>query len=784
MTLEIIIVLAILLVAVVLFITEWIKMEVVALLVMVTLAVTGLVTPAEALSGFSNPAVITVLAMFIIGGGLTRTGVANIIGRQILRLAGEGEVRLTVVIMTTAAVMSGFMNNVGVAALMLPVVMDLARHTGNSPSRLLMPLAFGSLLGGLLTLIGTPTNLLISDALLENGLTPFGLFDFTPIGTIITTGGILYMVIAGRRLLPRRVPAVRATAAAAVDLGQVYELRENLAVLPVPDGSPLAGKNLVQSRLGTALLFNVVAVLRNGQVELAPKPDFVLRGGDRLVVQGRTDTLTELRRLRYQPVELEGPALNRLITGETAVVEVSLSPQSDLIGRSLLESDLRRRLGVTVLAIRNDKQLRRTNFQDLPLRAGDRLVLFGAAAQLAGLTGSEYFNVVRPVAAGELDETYQLSERFLALRVLPESSLAGRTLAAGRLGDAWGLSVLAIGRGDQTLVLPEAAETIRPDDILLVQGRAEELETLRGLQALAVEPQSAADLAGLESARIGLAEVVLSPHSRLVGQSLRRINFRDKYDLNVVAVWREGEAYRTNLRDLPLRLGDALLVYGTREKVNQLGQEPDFLVLTEAAQEPPRLDKAPLAGLIMLAVLVPVFLEWLPIAIAGMMGATLMILLGCLTVEEAYRFIDLKGIFLIAGMLPLGIAMEQTGAAALVAGRVIDALDQFGPYAILIALFLLTMLATQFVPSAAVAVLMSSIALSSAAGLGLSPYPLMMVVAVATCGTFLSPVSHPANVMIMGPGGYRFSDYTRVGLLLSLVLLVLTLIFVPIFWPF
>lgn len=783
MTVEIALVLAILLVAVLLFVTEWIKMEVVALLVLVALAVTGLVTPAEALSGFSNPAVITVLAMFIIGGGLTRTGVANIIGRQILRLAGEREVRLIIVIMTTAAVMSGFMNNVGVAALMLPVVMDLARHTGNSPSRLLMPLAFGSLLGGLLTLIGTPTNLLVSDALLESGLRPFGLFDFTPIGLIVTIGGILYMVFIGRHFLKERVPAVRATQAAAVDLGRVYELQEHLAVLQLPSGSPLAGKNLVQSRLGTALLFNVVAVLRNGQVELAPKPDFILRDGDRLVIQGRADTLAELQRLRYQPVELPEPGLSRLITGETAVVEASLSPQSELIGHNLLESDLRRRLGVTVLAISNPDQLRRTNFQDIPLRAGDRLVLFGAAANLVSVTESGFFNHVRPVAAGELDGNYQLQERFLALRVLPESSLAGRTLADSRLGDALGLSVLAIRRGDETQVLPEAAATVMPDDILLIQGRAEDLDTLRGLQALAIEPQSAADLAGLESARIGLAEVVLSPHSRLVGQSLRRMNFRDKYDLNVVAIWREGEAYRTNLRDLPLRLGDALLVYGTRENVNQLGQEPDFLVLTEAAQEPLRLDKAPLAGLIMLAVLVPVFLEWLPIAIAGLMGATLMILLGCLTIEEAYRFIDLKGIFLIAGMIPLGVAMEQTGAAALIAGQVIDALDRFGPYAIMAALFLLTTAATQFVPSAAVAVLMSSIALSSAGGLGLSPYPLMMVVAVATCGTFLSPVSHPANVMIMGPGGYRFADYTRVGLLLSLVLLVLTLIFVPIFWP-
>jgi di/tricarboxylate transporter len=783
MTVEIALVLAILAAAVVLFVTERIKMEVVALLVLVALAVTGLVTPAEALSGFSNPAVITVLAMFIIGGGLSRTGVANIIGRQIMRLAGEGEVRLIAIIMITAAVMSAFMNNVGVAAMMLPVVMDLARRTGNSPSRLLLPLAFGSLLGGMLTLIGTPTNLLISDALRENGLTPFGLFDFTPIGTVITIGGVLYMMVLGRRLLPTRIPAPKAGESNETDLGQIYDLREHLSILRIPDDSPLAGKNLVQSRLGTGLQFNVVAILRNGQLELAPKPEAVLRGGDRLVVQGRSDSLDNLRRLQYQSVKEEALTFNRLIAKDISIVEANVSPRSDLIGQSLFESDLRHRFGVTVLAIQNQEGLRRTNFQNIPLRAGDRLIMLGDRERLVALAESDSFNHVRQVEAEELTETYQLHERFLALQVTAESALAGRSLAESRLGDAWGLSVLAILRNGETQIMPEAGEIVQPEDTLLVQGRAEDLQTLRGLQLLELEPQSAADLAALESARVGLAEVVLSPHSRLVGQSLRRINFRDKYDLSVVAIWREGQAYRTNLRDMPLRLGDALLVYGTREKVNQLGSEPDFLVLTEAAQEPLRLEKAPVAALIMLAVLIPVVLEWLPISITGLMGATLMMLLGCLTVEEAYRFIDLKGIFLIAGMLPLGIAMEQTGAAALVAEVVIGSLDNYGPYAVIIGIFLLTTVATQFIPSAAVAVLMSSIALSSAANLNLSPYSLMMLVAMATCGTFLSPISHPANVMVMGPGGYRFADYMRVGLVLSLVMLVLLLIFLPIFWP-
>jgi len=783
MTTEIILVLTILLIAVILIVTERIKMEVVALLVLVTLAVGGLVTPEQALSGFSNPAVITLLGMFIIGAGLTRTGVANIIGRQMLRLAGEGEVRLIAVIMITAGVMSAFINSTGVAAMMLPVVMDLARRTGNSPSRLLMPLAFGILLGGLTTLIGSSPNLLISEALRDNGLEPFGLFDFTPVGGVIMVGGILFMLVAGRHLLPTRVPAEKVSESSGADLEGLYDLREHLSILRLPWDSPLAGRNLVESRLGTALHLNVVAILRNGQLLLAPRPDAVLRGGDRLVVQGRPDALDELRRWRYQAAEEGTQLMDALLAENIGVVEAGLSPRSTLIGQSLFESDLRHQLDVTVIAIQSHDLLRRTNFQSVALRAGDSLVMLGAAGQLDGLADTGHFNYVRPIDREELARTYQLHERFLALQIMPDSVLAGQTLAESRLRDAWGLSVLAILRGGELVAMPAADEVIQPDDTLLAQGRAEDLQTLHALQVLNLEPQSAADLARLESAEVGLAEVVLSPHSRLVGQTLRRIHFRDKYDLNVIAIWREGQAYRESLRDIPLRLGDALLVYGARENVNLLGTEPDFLVLTEAAQEPPRMEKAPLAALIMVAVMTPVLLNWLPIAIAGLLGGTLMILLGCLTLEEALRAIDMKGILLIAGMLPLGIAMDQTGAAALMADLVLGSLDQFGPQVVMAGLYALTTLATQVMPNPAVAVLMSPIALSSAAELGLSPYALMMIVAVATSGCFLGPMSHPANVMVMGPGGYRFSDYSRVGLPLSLVILVILLLTLPIFWP-
>jgi len=234
---------------------------------------------------------------------------------------------------------------------------------------------------------------------------------------------------------------------------------------------------------------------------------------------------------------------------------------------------------------------------------------------------------------------------------------------------------------------------------------------------------------------------------------------------------------------MALRFGDALLLYGLREKLKVLGSEPDFLVLTESVQEVPRLSKAPLAALVMGSVLLPVVLGWLPISIAAVVGATLMVLTGCLTMEEAYRFIEWQAVFLIAGMLPLGIAMQKSGAAHFLAEGMISTIGELGPLAVIASLFILTALAAQIIPTAAVAVLMSPIALNTALDLGLSPYALMMTVALSASASFMSPVAHPANVLIMGPGGYRFTDYTKVGLPLTLVALMVVMLVLPLVWP-
>ena len=244
MTFEILIVLIILSIAILLFITEWVRMDVVALMVLAALAVTGMVTPAEALSGFSNPAAVTVWAILILSGGLARTGLAGMIGRRLMQLAGDSETRLLVIIMLTAGILSGFMNTIGVVSLFLPIVLDISRRTKQPPSKLLMPLAFAALLGGLNTLIGTPPNILISAALKEAGLRPFQMFDFTPVGISILVAGILYMILIGRRLLPNRDMAREFSSSNSKDYKAMYALGERMVVLHLPADSILHGQIL------------------------------------------------------------------------------------------------------------------------------------------------------------------------------------------------------------------------------------------------------------------------------------------------------------------------------------------------------------------------------------------------------------------------------------------------------------------------------------------------------------------------------------------------------------
>jgi len=783
MTPEIILVLFILIVAVILLIAEWIPMEVTALLSLGAVTLTGLIKPAEALAGFSNPAVVTVWAVFILSGGLTRTGVANLIGHYVLRLAGNNEARMIVVIMVSAGVMSAVMNNVAVAALMLPVVMDIARHTGSPPSRLLMPLAYGSLLGGLTTQIGTPPNILVSEALRNEGLRSFTFFDFTPVGLTIMFAGIAVMIIIGRRFLPQRDVAKESTRNKTVDWESQYDIDEQLFNIRIPPDSMLINKTLAESRLGSALGWHVIGIIRNNQMRSAPGPNEALRAGDQLTVEGRIENLSELKNWQQLIADESGIDIEEPYSDDIKLGEIIIAGNSSFIGKTLNSIGFRGRFGANVLAIRRSDRIRRTHLQDIPLVRGDVLLIAGHHEQLAefeNISGIEQF---RFVSRSELIDTYHLHERLMVLTVPPDSAMIGKTLKESRLGESLGSRVLGILRGDDPILMPEPWETLQANDRLVVEGRLSDFEILQELKKLIIERRTRPAIKALVSGDVGLVEAILSPHTTLVGTTLRQLNFREKYGLSVLAIWREGKAYRSNLRDIPLRFGDALLLLGPRNKLRMLGSEPEFIVLTETAQEEVRREKMKISISIMGVILLPVIIGWVPIYIAAVIGAALMVLCGCLSMDEAYRQIEWKAVFLIAGLLPLGTALDQTGAARLIAEGVVTVVGPFGPQAVMLGLVALTFLATCFVPTAALVVLMAPIVLNTSNNMGLSPYALMMAVAMAASASFMTPISHPANILVMGPGGYRFMDYFKVGGLLTFVVLLVIIFILPLFWP-
>lgn len=602
MTGEIALMLSILGIAVLLFITDWLRVDVVALLVLLALILTRLITPEEAFSGFSSPAVITVWAIFIVSGGLFHTGVANLLGDRLLGLVGKSQSRLTGLLMTTVGLMSGVMNNVGATAVLMPAVVSISRQTRINASRLLMPLAFGSLLGGLTTLIGTPPNILVSDALRTAGLEPFSLFDFAPVGLVALVVGVAYMTLFGRRLLPDRTPAERLGAAVGpdVDLVNLYRLGESLFRARIPLGSRLIGRTLAESGLRQDFELSVVGLERMGETDLVVDKDTVLRRGDILLVEGVVD---------------------HLVWADTT---------------------------------------------------------------------------------GQLD----------------------------------------------------------------------------------IQPEISIDDKDLQSEAVGMAEVLLSPHSRLVGKTLTDIQFREKYHLTVLAILRDGRPRRTGLATLPLRFGDTLLVQGPRQHVRILQRETDFVVLGDIDEAPSiRARKAPLAAGLVLIMLIPVIAGWLPIAASALLAGLLMVLTGCQTMDEAYGSIEWNAVFLVAGTLPLGIAMENTGTAQFLAGLMVDAVGEMGPMALLAGFYIFTNLLTQFMSNAASTVLIAPIAIGVAQQVGGDPRALLMAVAVAASAGFLTPVAHQSNVLVMGPGGYRFGDYFKAGLPLDLLTFAAVMLVLPLVWP-
>ena len=782
MTFEIALVLGILVISLILFISEVIRMDVVALLVLGALAITGLVNADEAFAGFSNSAVITVWAMFILSEGLTRTGIADVIGRQVMRIGGKREVTLIFVIMVTGAVLSAFMNNIGVAALMLPVVVEVARRTGVAASRLLMPLAYSTLLGGLMTLIGTPPNLLVSESLVLAGHEPFALFDFTPLGGVVMVIGVVFVAFLGRFLLPK-IQTKQGKHVSQRSLRSQYKLQERTFMMHVPRDSVLVGKTLAETRIGASTGLIILSLLRGGRNETLPGRQTVIRGGDGLLVQGRIDQFRELRRWSDLVIERESSVLKSMVASKLEYASVVVTQGSPLIGELIRHAAFRTRFDIAVVGILRKGTYRLTNLAYVPIRAGDQILVQGESEAIAHLDKIPDFENVTAYTPEELRETYHTDERMFVVRIPKDSGLAEETLDKSRLADVFDFRVNAIFRDGELKIMPRGDEILLGADLLLIEGQQSDLDVLRGLQELEIDTEVSGNLGALESERLTLMDATLDPRSALAGRTVGEMNFRERYGIELAGIWREGETIGTDLADERLQIGDALLLLGPRDRLQLLSSDSDFLVLTQLGQEPPETRKAPLAALIMATVVGSVMAGYAPISVAAVIGGTIMVLTGCLNMEQAYRSIDWRAIFLIAGMLPLGTAMQDTGAAIYLANQVMDLLGDAGPWPVIMGLYILTAMATMIVPTAALVVLMSPIVMSAMGEMGLEPETAMMAVAMAASASFTSPISHPANILVMGPGGYRFVDYLKVGVPLTIVVFITVMVLLPILWP-
>ena len=590
MTFEIGLTLFIIVAAVVLFATEKLRVDVIAMLVLLTLALTGLVTAEQAFSGFSSPAVITVWAVYIVSGALFKTGVTDIIGERIARMAGNSEPKLIAVIMLACGTMSAFMNNIGATAVMLPAVVGISRKSGVPLSRLLIPLSFASLMGGNMTQIGTPPNILASSILTERGLESFSFFDFTPMGMIVFGTGIIYMVFIGRHLLPAR-------------------------------------KNIEDSQADT------------------------------------------------------------------------------------------------------------------------------------------------------------LREYITELHILPDSPLLEKPLAKLQLADNYDISIFGIIRGGRKLSHIEGNTMIEKEDTLIVSGDAKSLMDVVDKLGLVIASDTRFKLSDLGTDSVQVFEATLMPRSNMTGKSLKQINFREKYDLSVLAIWRQGQVLVKRLGNVRLQIGDSLLLKGPTQRITDFRQSDPFIVLESLKVESQRRDKIPLMLGIMALTLILATFTSLHISTALVIGSLLSVLLGVHSMDEAYQAIEWRSVFLIAGMLPLGIAMETTGTASFLANGIVNITGQYGVIWVLAGIYILAGLITEPMSNAAATVLMVPIGIDIALNLGVNPQTFVLAIVIGASTSFLTPVGHQANVLVMGPGGYRFGDYTRVGWLLNVFILIVTMIFLPMIWP-
>ncbi|HBV3536458.1 TPA: SLC13 family permease [Klebsiella pneumoniae] len=607
---ELIWVLSLLAIAVVLFATGKVRMDAIALMVIVAFVLSGTLTLNEAFSGFSDPNVILIAALFIIGDGLVRTGVATKMGAWLVSVAGNSETKMLIYLMLTVAGLGAFMSSTGVVAIFIPVVLSVSARMNTSPSRLMMPLSFAGLISGMMTLVATPPNLVVNSELLREGLHGFSFFSVTPIGLVVLILGIVYMLAVRFMLKTDNGDSARDGRKRSTfrDLIREYHLTGRARRLAIRPGSPMIGQRLDDLKLRERYCANVIGVER-------------------------------WRRFRRVIVNVNG--VSEFRARDVLLIDMSAS-----------DVDLRQFCGEQML---------------------EPMVLRG-----------EYF-------------------------------------------------------ADQAL-------------------------------------------------DVGMAEVALIPDSEMIGKTVREIAFRTRFGLNIVGMKRDGKAMDGSVVDEPLQLGDILLVVGNWRQIALLAKRGrDFVVLNmpvEVDDASPAHSQAPHAIFCLVLMVSLMLTDEIPNPIAAIIACLLMGKFRCINAESAYKAIHWPSIILIVGMMPFALALQKTGGVDLVVKGLMDVAGGEGPYLMLGCLFVMCAAIGLFISNTATAVLMAPIALAAAKSMGVSPYPFAMVVAMAASAAFMTPVSSPVNTLVLGPGKYSFSDFVKIGVPFTILVMVVCVLLIPVLFPF
>lgn len=623
MNTDMIITLTILVIAAGLFMSGKIRSDLVAICALILLVLFDILKPAEALSGFANSVVIMMVGLFIVGGGIFHTGLAKRVSGQLLKLSGKSETKLLITVMLATSFIGAFVSNTGTVAVMLPIVVSLAMSADVNPGKLLMPLAFASSLGGTLTLIGTPPNMVIRETLSNAGVAELSFFSFSPIGIVCLAIGTVLIVLLSKYVLPsnnKSGAGKKEKSRTLKELAAQYSLSQNLYRIQVTEHSPILSKQLQE-----------------------------LQMTDRYCI-----SLSEIRR--------------------------------------------------------------KTSHKN------------------------PFFKTISQEVAG------------------PKT-------------------------------------VIKADDILYVNGTFENIERfaqenqLEMMDRQTIERVADQTTEHFASTEIGIAEVLFPPSSRHINQLIKQTGFRERFNINILGIQRKGEYVLHQLKDEKIRFGDALLVQGAWSNIARLSQEQEDVVVVgqplEAAASVPINHKAPLAGAIMILMVVLMILDIFPAVISVLIAAVLMVATGCLrSMEEAYKTINWESIVLIGGMIPMSIAIENTGAAELLSTNLVNSLGSMGPLVLLAGIYFATSTLTLFISNTACAVLFAPIALSAALQMGVSPIPYLFAVSLAASICFAVPFSTPPNALVMTAGKYTFMDFIKVGLPVQILLGAAMVALLPMFFPF